>query len=128
MSSRPRRTLALILRIAAGHRKPAVAKCHGRAGSRRGPRSGGLSAPSGTVTTRRGGALSSLAVRGGVRSPRPCRRRLAMLFEGLKLLFSNWRLTLIQVLPAMWIWAAMVDLKAHVLHGKSLHELRGPVS
>jgi hypothetical protein len=50
----------------------------------------------------------------------------AMLFEGLKLLFSNWRLTLIQVLPAMWIWAAMVDLKAHVLHGKSLHTLRGP--
>ncbi len=51
---------------------------------------------------------------------------LAMLFEGLKLLFSNWRLSLIQVLPAMWIWAAMADLKAHVLHGKSLHELRGP--
>ena len=51
----------------------------------------------------------------------------AMLFEGLKLLFSNWRLTLIQVLPAMWIWVAMVDLKAHVLHGKSLHTLRGPV-
>ena len=31
----------------------------------------------------------------------------AMLFEGVKLLFTNWRLTLIQVLPAMWIWAAM---------------------
>jgi len=52
---------------------------------------------------------------------------LAMLFEGVKLLFANWRLTLIQVLPAMWIWAAMVDLKAHVLHGKSLHTLREPV-
>jgi hypothetical protein len=52
---------------------------------------------------------------------------LAMLFEGVKLLFTNWRLTLIQVLPAMWIWAAMVDLKAHVLHGKSLHVLTGPV-
>lgn len=51
---------------------------------------------------------------------------LAMLFEGLKLLFSNWRLTLIQVLPAMWVWAAMADLKAHVLRGKTLHELRGP--
>ena len=36
----------------------------------------------------------------------------AMLFEGVKLLFTNWRLTLIQVLPAMWIWAAMYDLKA----------------
>ena len=52
---------------------------------------------------------------------------LAMLLEGVKLLFTNWRLTLIQVLPAMWIWAAMVDLKAHVLHGKSLHVLTGPV-
>jgi hypothetical protein len=51
----------------------------------------------------------------------------AMLFEGVKLLFTNWRLTLIQVLPAMWIWAAMIDLKAHVLHGKSLHVLTGPI-
>ena len=46
----------------------------------------------------------------------------AMLFDGVKLLFTNWRLTLVQVLPAMWIWAAMFDLKAHVLHGKSFHE------
>ena len=50
----------------------------------------------------------------------------AMLFEGVKLLFTNWRLTLIQMLPAMWIWAAMYDLKAHVLHGKSFHTLTGP--
>ena len=49
----------------------------------------------------------------------------AMLFVGVKLLFTNWRLTLIQVLPAMWIWAAMFDLKAHVLHGKSFHLLTG---
>jgi hypothetical protein len=51
----------------------------------------------------------------------------AMLFDGVKLLFTNWRLTLIQVLPAMWIWAAMFDLKAHVLHGKSFHVLTGPI-
>jgi hypothetical protein len=50
-----------------------------------------------------------------------------MLFQGLKLLFSNWRLTLVQVLPAMWIWVAMIDLKAHILHGHSFHVLRGPV-
>ena len=49
----------------------------------------------------------------------------AMLFDGVRLLFTNWRLTLIQVLPAMWIWAAMYDLKAHVLHGKGFHELTG---
>ena len=52
---------------------------------------------------------------------------LAMLLAGVKLLFSNWRLSLIQVLPAMWIWAAMLDLKAHLLHGKTLYVLRGPV-
>ena len=50
----------------------------------------------------------------------------AMLFDGVKLLFTNWRLTLIQVLPAMWIWAAMLDLKAHVLHDKAFHVLIGP--
>jgi len=52
---------------------------------------------------------------------------LAMLFEGVKLLVTNWRLTLVQLLPAMWIWVALFDLKVHVLHGKSFHVLRGPV-
>jgi hypothetical protein len=50
-----------------------------------------------------------------------------MLFTGLKLLFTNWRLTLVQILPAMWIWLAMYDLKAHALHGKTFHVLRGPI-
>jgi hypothetical protein len=48
-----------------------------------------------------------------------------MLFQGLRLLFSNWRLTLIQILPAMWIWAAMIDLKTHVFHGREFHTWRG---
>ena len=52
---------------------------------------------------------------------------LAMLFHGLSLLLSNWRLALVQVLPAMWIWAAMLNGKAHVLHGESFHAVRGPV-
>jgi hypothetical protein len=47
---------------------------------------------------------------------------LAMLFQGVRTLFINWRLTVIQILPAMWIWAVMLDLKAHVLHGKGFHE------
>ena len=51
----------------------------------------------------------------------------AMLFQGVKLLVTNWRLTLVVILPAMWIWAAMLDLKLHVLHGKNFHILRGPV-
>ena len=50
-----------------------------------------------------------------------------MLVQGLKLLFSNWRLTLIQVLPAMWIWVALVDLKAHVFHGSEFRVWHGSV-
>jgi uncharacterized membrane protein len=51
----------------------------------------------------------------------------AMLFNGLKLLVTNWRLTLVEILPAMWIWLAMFDLKAHVLHGDSFNVVRGLV-
>jgi hypothetical protein len=51
----------------------------------------------------------------------------AMLLDGLRLLLANWRLTLIQILPAVWIWLAMFDLRLHVLHGRSFHSLRGPV-
>jgi hypothetical protein len=29
-----------------------------------------------------------------------------MLFSGLRPLVTNWRLMLVQVLPAMWLWAA----------------------
>jgi len=50
-----------------------------------------------------------------------------MLFNGLRLLVTNWRLMLVQVLPAMLIWATTIDLKAHVLHGKELHDIRGPI-
>ena len=52
---------------------------------------------------------------------------VAMLFGGVRLLFSNWRLTAIQVPPAMWIWAAMYDLRAHVLHDRTWHAIRGPI-
>jgi len=51
----------------------------------------------------------------------------AMLFVGLRLLVTNWALMLVEILPAMWIWIAMIDLKAHVLHDKSFHVVRGPV-
>ena len=50
-----------------------------------------------------------------------------MLYQGLMLLFSNWRLTLIQVLPAMWIWVAMLDLKAHVFRGHGFEVWHGSV-
>ncbi len=50
-----------------------------------------------------------------------------VLFQGIRLLVSNWRLTLIQLLPAVWVWGAMFDFKIHALKGKSFNVLRGPV-
>jgi hypothetical protein len=52
---------------------------------------------------------------------------VTMLFEGLRLVCTNLRLMLIQILPAMWIWLALFDLKLHALHGKSFHIITGPV-
>ncbi|MBS1676612.1 MAG: hypothetical protein JST08_04415 [Actinobacteria bacterium] len=52
---------------------------------------------------------------------------VAMLFGGVRLLLTNWRLTAIQIPPAMWIWAAMYDLRGHVLHDRTVHALSGPV-
>src|SRR5881398_1441738 len=49
------------------------------------------------------------------------------LFQGLRMLVSNWRLTLIQVLPAMWIWLALLDLKAHTFKGHEFHAWHGAV-
>ncbi len=52
---------------------------------------------------------------------------VAMLLAGLRVLFENWRLTLVQVLPAMWVWLAMYDLRLHLLKGDTTPELRGAV-
>jgi hypothetical protein len=49
-----------------------------------------------------------------------------MLFQGLRLVFVNWRLTLVQILPAMWIWVAFLDLKLHVIKGKDFHIWSAP--
>jgi hypothetical protein len=52
---------------------------------------------------------------------------VVMLFQGVRLLFSNWRLTLVQVLPAMWIWVVLLDLKVHAFRGKEFHTWHGGV-
>ncbi len=52
---------------------------------------------------------------------------LACDFSGLRLLITNWRLMLVQALPAMWIWAVTVDLKAHVLRGRAFDFIHGPI-
>lgn len=49
----------------------------------------------------------------------------AMLFDGLKLLVLNWRLGLVEALPAMWAWLAMVDLRVHLFGGRQLRSLQG---
>jgi hypothetical protein len=51
----------------------------------------------------------------------------AMLFSALRLLVTNWRLALVQVLPALLIWAVTLDLKAHLLHGRQFTIIRGPL-
>jgi len=73
-------------------------------------------------------AVLQLARRGRIYAPLALAvSAFVMLFSGLRLLVTNWRLMLVQVLPAMWLWAATIDLKAHVLHGKEFHIIRGPI-
>ncbi|MGN6217823.1 MAG: hypothetical protein ACTHN7_12870 [Solirubrobacterales bacterium] len=52
---------------------------------------------------------------------------VAMLLAGLRVLLQNWRLTLVQVLPAMWVWLAMYDLRLHLVKGDTMPEVRGAV-
>src|SRR5262249_26790696 len=51
-----------------------------------------------------------------------------MLFQGLRLLVANWRLSLIQIVPAMWIWVATLDLKLHVFKGREMRHWYGPAA
>jgi hypothetical protein len=52
----------------------------------------------------------------------------ALLFDGLKLLVLNWRLTLIEIVPAIWIWFTTWNIKVHFLKGRELNIVRGPVA
>jgi hypothetical protein len=51
---------------------------------------------------------------------------LVLLFNGIKLLVVNWRLSLIQLVPASFIWLATWDLKRHVLHGAGFAHINLP--
>jgi len=42
---------------------------------------------------------------------------IVMLVHGVKLLVLNWRLSLIELVPAAWVWFLMWDLKQHTLRG-----------
>jgi hypothetical protein len=48
-----------------------------------------------------------------------------LLFDGLRMILTNWRLLLIQLLPALWIWLAMGILRAYVLYDQDLDEIYG---
>jgi len=45
----------------------------------------------------------------------------AMLFEGLRRLLHHWRAVPVELVPAVWLWLAMYDLRLQVLKGRSFH-------
>ena len=45
---------------------------------------------------------------------------IAVVFDGVLILLRNWRLLLLQLVPAAWIWVMSRELRAHVFAG---HEL-----
>jgi hypothetical protein len=48
---------------------------------------------------------------------------LVLLLRGIRLLLLNWRLTLVQLVPAVWVWVVMWDLKQHALRGAPFRDL-----
>jgi len=48
---------------------------------------------------------------------------LVLVIRGIKLLILNWRLTLIQVIPALWVWLVLWDLKAHTLRAVPFRDI-----
>lgn len=48
---------------------------------------------------------------------------LVLLVRGVKLLLLNWRLLLIEVLPAAWVWIVMWELKQHALRGAPFRQV-----
>jgi len=45
----------------------------------------------------------------------------AMLLGGLRRLIGDWWLIAIELLPAIWLWLAMYDLRQQAFHGRSFH-------
>lgn len=48
---------------------------------------------------------------------------VVLLIRGIKLLFLNWRLSVIELVPAAWVWLVMWDLKQHALRGEAFRQL-----
>ena len=47
---------------------------------------------------------------------------LVLLVRGIKLLFLNWRLTVVEFIPAIWVWIVMWDLRRHSLRADVLRD------
>jgi len=47
---------------------------------------------------------------------------VVLLLRGIRLLLLNWRLTLIELVPAAWVWLVMWELKQHTLRGAPFRE------
>ncbi len=50
-----------------------------------------------------------------------------LLFQGLRLTVSNWRLIALMTLPTTWLWLVMYDLKVHAIKGRSFDLMHGPL-
>lgn len=46
---------------------------------------------------------------------------LGLVVVGVKPLVKNWRLTLVEFVPAAWIWVSLWNLKSHVLDQRGVH-------
>ncbi len=52
---------------------------------------------------------------------------VAIVFDGVVLLLRHWQLTVLQIVPACWIWAMTWNLKSHFLSNRHLPTDIGPV-
>jgi hypothetical protein len=48
---------------------------------------------------------------------------IVLLVRGIKLLLLNWRLSLIELVPAAWVWFVMWELKQHALRGAAFRQI-----
>jgi hypothetical protein len=48
---------------------------------------------------------------------------IVLLVRGVKLLLLNWRLTVVELVPAAWVWLVLWDLKRHGLRGDAFREI-----
>jgi hypothetical protein len=48
---------------------------------------------------------------------------IVLLVRGVKLLLVNWRLGLLELVPAAWVWFVMWELKQHALRGAAFRQI-----